>query len=34
LPDVRIVVMPGLGHHPDEEDTAGFMKIVAEFLQT
>jgi pimeloyl-ACP methyl ester carboxylesterase len=34
LPDVRIVVMPGLGHYPDEEDTAGFMKIVAEFLQT
>lgn len=32
LPDVRIVVMPGLGHYPDEEDTAGFMKIVREFL--
>ena len=34
LPHVRIVVMPGLGHYPDEEDTAGFMKIVQEFLQT
>jgi esterase len=34
LPNVRIVVMPGLGHYPDEEDTAGFMKIVWEFLQT
>jgi pimeloyl-ACP methyl ester carboxylesterase len=34
LPNVRIVVMPGLGHYPDEEDTAGFMKIVQEFLQT
>jgi esterase len=33
LPNVRIVVMPGLGHYPDEEDTAGFMKIVTEFLQ-
>jgi pimeloyl-ACP methyl ester carboxylesterase len=34
LPNVRIIVMPGLGHYPDEEDTAGFMKIVTEFLQT
>ncbi|HUK35413.1 MAG TPA: alpha/beta hydrolase [Vicinamibacterales bacterium] len=33
LPNVRIVVMPGLGHYPDEEDTTGFMKIVEEFLQ-
>ena len=33
LPNVRIVVMPGLGHYPDEEDTAGFMKIVGEFLR-
>jgi pimeloyl-ACP methyl ester carboxylesterase len=33
LPNVRIVVMPGLGHYPDEEDTAGFMKIVKEFLK-
>jgi esterase len=34
VPNVRIVIMPGLGHYPDEEDTAGFMKIVTEFLQT
>jgi len=34
LPNVRIVVMPGLGHYPNEEDTAGFMKIVWDFLQT
>jgi pimeloyl-ACP methyl ester carboxylesterase len=34
LPNVRIVVMPGLGHYPDEEDTGGFMKIVTQFLQT
>jgi pimeloyl-ACP methyl ester carboxylesterase len=33
LPNVRIVVMPDLGHYPDEEDTAGFMKIVQEFLK-
>src|SRR5690349_11499475 len=33
LPNVRIVVMPVLGHYPDEEDTAGFMRIVGEFLQ-
>jgi len=33
LPNVRLVVMPGLGHYPDEEDTAGFMKIVGDFLQ-
>jgi pimeloyl-ACP methyl ester carboxylesterase len=32
LPSVRIVVMPGLGHYPDEEDTAGFMTIVSDFL--
>ena len=32
LPNCRIVVMPGLGHYPSEEDTAGFMKIVGEFL--
>jgi len=29
----RVVVMPGLGHYPSEEDTAGFMKIVSEFFQ-
>jgi esterase len=33
LPNVRIVLMPGLGHYPDEEDTPGFMKIVGEFLR-
>ena len=33
LPNVRIVVMPGLGHYPDEEDTPGFMTIVGEFLR-
>jgi pimeloyl-ACP methyl ester carboxylesterase len=32
LPDCRVVVMPGLGHYPSEEDTAGFMKIVDPFL--
>src|SRR5712671_6384016 len=32
LPNVRIVVMPGLGHYPDEEDTTGFKNIVGEFL--
>ena len=32
LPNVRIVVMPGLGHYPDEDDTAGFMKVAADFL--
>ncbi len=33
LPNVRIVVMPGQGHYPDEEDTAGFKTIVGEFLR-
>ena len=33
LPNVRIVVMPGLGHYPDEEDTAGFLAVVNEFLR-
>ena len=33
LPNVRIVVMPGLGHYPDEEDTPGFMQIVSDFLR-
>lgn len=32
LPDVRIVVMPGLGHYPDQEATSDFMRIVKEFL--
>ena len=34
LPNCRIVVMPGLGHYPNEEDTAGFMKSSANFLRT
>jgi pimeloyl-ACP methyl ester carboxylesterase len=33
LPNARVIVMPGLGHYPDEEDTAGFMKLVGEFLK-
>jgi esterase len=32
LPDVRIVVMPGLGHYPDQEATNEFIRIVREFL--
>lgn len=32
LPDVRIVVMPGLGHYPDQEATSDFIRIVKEFL--
>jgi pimeloyl-ACP methyl ester carboxylesterase len=32
LPDVRIVVMPGLGHYPDQEATAEFIRIVKTFL--
>jgi esterase len=32
LPKVRIIVMPGLGHYPDEDDTSGFMKVATEFL--
>jgi pimeloyl-ACP methyl ester carboxylesterase len=33
LPTCRVVVMPGLGHYPDEEDTPGFMKIAGDFLK-
>jgi pimeloyl-ACP methyl ester carboxylesterase len=33
LPNCRIVVMPGLGHYPDEEDTNGFLAIVNPFLK-
>jgi pimeloyl-ACP methyl ester carboxylesterase len=33
LPNCRIVVMPGLGHYPDEEDTSGFLAIVNPFLK-
>ncbi|HEX4137080.1 MAG TPA: alpha/beta hydrolase [Bryobacteraceae bacterium] len=32
LPDVQIVVMPGLGHYPDQEATAAFIPIVQAFL--
>jgi esterase len=32
LPDVRIVVMPGLGHYPDQEATGDFLPIVQGFL--
>ena len=32
LPDVQIVVMPGLGHYPDQEATAEFIPIVQAFL--
>jgi esterase len=32
LPHVEIVVMPGLGHYPDQEDTPGFLPIVQKFL--
>jgi len=29
---VEIVTMPGVGHYPDEDDTAGFLAIVNRFL--
>jgi pimeloyl-ACP methyl ester carboxylesterase len=32
LPRCEIVTMPGLGHYPNEEDTAGFLAIVNRFL--
>ena len=32
LPNCEVVVMPGLGHYPNEEDTAGFLVIVNRFL--
>jgi len=32
LPQVQIVVMPGLGHYPDQEATADFLPIVDKFL--
>jgi len=32
IPGVQIVVMPGLGHYPDQESTAEFLKIVQTFL--
>ena len=33
LPHCEVVVMPGLGHYPNEEDTAGFLAIVNRFLK-
>ena len=33
LPRCEIVTMPGLGHYPDEEDTAGFLAILNPFLR-
>ncbi len=33
LPNVQIVTMPGLGHYPNEEDTAGFLAIINPFLK-
>jgi pimeloyl-ACP methyl ester carboxylesterase len=32
VPGVQIVVMPGLGHYPDQENTADFVPIVKAFL--
>lgn len=32
IPGVQIVVMPGLGHYPDQESTAEFLTIVRRFL--
>jgi esterase len=32
LPDIQIVVMPGLGHYPDQEATSEFIPIVQAFL--
>jgi esterase len=32
LPDVKVVVMPGLGHYPDQESTAEFIRIAQAFL--
>jgi len=33
LPNVQIVTMPGLGHYPNEENTAGFLAIINPFLK-
>ena len=33
LPNVQIVTMPGLGHYPNEENTAGFLAIINRFLK-
>jgi pimeloyl-ACP methyl ester carboxylesterase len=32
LPQVQIVTLPGLGHYPSEENTAGFLETVDKFL--
>lgn len=32
LPDVQVIVMPGLGHYPDQEATADFIPIAQRFL--
>jgi pimeloyl-ACP methyl ester carboxylesterase len=32
LPTAEVVVIPGLGHYPNEEDTKGFLAIVNRFL--
>jgi esterase len=32
LPHVQIVVLPGLGHYPDQEATADFLRIIDSFL--
>lgn len=33
LPNAEVVVMPGLGHYPNEEDTKGFLAIANRFLK-
>ena len=33
LPNCEVVVMAGLGHYPNEEDTAGFLTIANPFLK-
>jgi len=33
LPNCEVVTMPGLGHYPSEEDTAGFLAIANRFLR-
>ena len=33
LPNCEVVVMPGLGHYPNEEDMVGFLTIVNRFLK-
>jgi esterase len=34
LPNAKIVVMPGLGHYPDQEATEEFVRIVQAFLHS